>query len=201
MQLETVKANLERRGFTVSCFETKEDAAAYLDGRIDGKTVGFGGSITLKEMGLSARLASHNTVYWHWEIPEGRTAAEMRCEGARAEVYLSSVNGIAETGEIVNIDGTCNRVSAIFYGHETVYLVAGRNKLAKDYDAALHRARNVAAPKNAQRLGMKTPCAKDGDRCYDCTSPDRICRGLSVLWEKPLGGTFEVILINEDLGY
>ena len=201
MHFETVKANLEKRGFAVSCFETKEEAAAYLDGKIDGKTVGFGGSVTLREMGLSALLGSHNAVFWHWEIPEGKTAAEMRAEGARAAVYLSSVNGIAETGEIVNIDGTCNRVSAIFYGHEAVYLIAGKNKLEKDYEAALYRARNIAAPRNAQRLGVKTPCAVEGDRCYDCASPDRICRGLSVLWEKPMGGTFEVILINEDLGY
>ena len=201
MHFETVKANLEKRGFRVSCFETKEEAAAYLNAEIDGKTVGLGGSVTLREMELCALLGTHNEVFWHWAVPEGKSAAEMRDAGARAQVYLSSVNGLAETGEIVNIDGTCNRISAMVYGHERVYLIAGKNKLAKDYEAALWRARNIAAPKNAQRLSMRTPCAERADKCYDCSSPDRICRGLSVLWERPMSGAFEVILINEALGY
>lgn len=75
------------------------------------------------------------------------------------------------------------------------------NKLAPDYDSALYRARNIASPLNAKRLNKKTPCAVKGDRCYNCSSPERICRGLSVLWEKPVTGEFEVILINEELGY
>lgn len=82
-----------------------------------------------------------------------------------------------------------------------MYLVAGANKIAKDYESALWRARNIAAPLNAKRLGMKTPCAVKADRCYDCKCPDRICRGLSVLWSKPMTGEFEVVLINEKLGY
>jgi hypothetical protein len=77
----------------------------------------------------------------------------------------------------------------------------GKNKLAKDYDAALWRARNVASPKNAKRLGMKTPCAVNADKCYNCASPDRICRALSVLWEKPMRSDVEILLIGEDLGY
>lgn len=92
-------------------------------------------------------------------------------------------------------------MAAIFYGHEKVYLVAGENKIAKDYDSALYRARNIAAPLNAKRLGMNTPCAKMGDRCYNCKSPERICRGLSVLWEKPIAGEIEVVLIHEELGF
>lgn len=201
MEFNTVKAALEARGYRVSVFATKEEASAYLDAAIDGTTVGFGGSVTLREMGLYESLARHNEVFWHWAVPEGKTAVEMRDAGMRVRVYLSSVNGIAETGEIVNIDGTCNRIAGMVYGHERVYLVAGRNKLAPDFESALRRARNIAAPKNAQRLGMNTPCAKNADRCYDCNSPERICRGLSVLWEKPMSGAFEVLLIDEDLGY
>ena len=87
------------------------------------------------------------------------------------------------------------------YGHRKVYLVIGRNKLAEDYDSALWRARNVAAPKNAQRLNCKTPCAVKGDRCYDCKSPDRICCGLVVLWRPMMGQDIEIILVDEDLGY
>ena len=78
----------------------------------------------------------------------------------------------------------------------------GRNKLAPDYDGALWRARNIASPKNAQRLNKKTPCAARGDRCYDCRSPERICRALAVLWEKPTGiSRAEVVLIDQELGF
>jgi mRNA-degrading endonuclease HigB of HigAB toxin-antitoxin module len=140
-------------------------------------------------------------VYWHQHLSAEVSAAEIKEKAACADVYISSVNGIAESGEIINIDGNCNRVAAIFYGHKKVYLVAGSNKLAKDYESALYRARNVAAPKNAKRLGRKTPCAEKADRCYDCSSPERICRGLSVLWQAPSSGEYEVILIDENLGY
>ena len=92
------------------------------------------------------------------------------------------------------------RAPATLFGHEKVYFVIGRNKLAPTYDEALWRARNIAAPKNAQRLGKKTPCAVKGDRCYDCKSPDRICRGLVTLWGPMTGMEAEVLLVDEDLG-
>lgn len=187
--------NLEQRGFTPKVFATKEEAADYLDSQIDKTTVGFGGSVTVQEMGLYDRLAAHNEAMWHWD--QGTLD-----RAARAQVYISSVNGLAETGEIINIDGTGNRVASTLFGHERVYLVVGKNKVAPDYEKALWRARNIASPKNAQRLGKKTPCAIKGDRCYDCQSPERICRGLVVLWERPRGiAHMEVILIDEELGY
>lgn len=201
MNFSAVEKKLKERGFAVSCFPTAAEAAAYLNSQIDQTTVGIGGSITIDQLGVYEPLQSHNTVYWHQHLPEGMTAPEARAAANAASVYLSSVNGLAETGEIINIDGTCNRVSATLYGHEKVYLVAGRNKLAKDYDSALYRARNVAAPLNAKRLGVKTPCAAKGDKCYDCSSPDRICRALVVLWEAPKNGSYEVVLVDEDLGY
>lgn len=201
MNFRAVKTNLESKGYQVSCFETAKEAVDYLNSHIDNTTVGFGGSMTLEEIGLYDRLISHNKVSWHQRIPEGKKSSEVRIEANAARIYISSVNGLAETGEIINIDGNCNRVASIFYGHEKVYFVVGKNKLAKDYDSALWRARNIAAPLNARRLSMKTPCAVKADRCYDCKSPDRICRGLSVLWSKPMTGSFEVVLIKEDLGY
>ena len=201
MDLTVVKQNLEDRGYAVSCFETAAEASAYLDRAIDGKSVGFGGSATLNEMGLYEKLASHNLTYWHWRLEDGESADEMRKKAQDAQIYLSSVNGLAETGEIVNIDGSGNRISSIMFGHEKVYLIAGVNKLAENYDQALFRARNIAAPLNAKRLNRKTPCAALADRCYDCKSPERICRGLFVLWEKPSGMDMGIVLINEKLGY
>ena len=199
--LERLKRNLEGKGYQVSVFETKEEAAQYMNGQIDGKSVGFGGSVTLTQMKLFDLLASHNTVYWHDKKPEHMTVIETRTVAARADIYISSVNGISEQGEIVNIDNTGNRVAAISYGPEKVYLVVGTNKVAEDYEAALYRARNVAGPLNAKRLNRKTPCAVRADKCYDCKSPERICRNLSVLWEKPTGAEYEVVLIREHLGY
>lgn len=201
MDFTQITENLIRRGYKVACFPTVAEATAYLDAAIDGKTVGMGGSVTLDQMGIYEKLALHNSVFWHWRIPEGKTEWDQRVSANKAQVYLSSVNGIAETGEIVNIDATCNRVAAILYGHEKVYLVAGVNKIAPDYDGALYRARNIASPLNAKRLGVHTPCATKGDRCYDCSAPQRICRALSVLWEKPLGADIEVVLVGEELGY
>lgn len=196
-----LKQNLISLGYKVSCFETASEAAAYLDAQIDKQTVGFAGSMTLEEMGLYELLSSHNQVFWHHRIPEGKTSREVRMEANASTIYISSVNGIAESGEIINIDGNCNRVASIFYGHEKVYLVVGENKIAKDYDSALYRARNIAAPLNAKRLGVQTPCALRADKCYDCKSPARICRGLSVLWGPPMTGEFEVVLVREKLGY
>lgn len=192
--LAKLQKNLEERGFTVTRFDTAAQAADYLDAALDGKSVGIGGSVTIQEMGLAERLREHAQVLWHW-------AGSTTQDAAGAQVYLTSVNGAAETGELINIDGTGNRVASGLFGHEKVYFVVGRNKVAPDYDAALWRARNIAAPKNAQRLGRNTPCAAKGDRCYDCKSPERICRALVVYWEKPGSMDMEVVLVDEDLGY
>lgn len=192
-KFDTVRKNLETNGFIVTCFATKEEAADYLTEKLAGKTIGHGGSMTLVEMGLPERLAECATLYRHgFGIEEPLTS----------QAYLCSANALAETGEIINIDGAGNRVSSTMFGRDELYLIVGKNKLAPDYDSALWRARNIAAPLNAKRLNRKTPCAVKGDKCYNCNSPERICRALTVLWKKPYGlKSAEVILINENLGY
>lgn len=200
MDLTTLKKNLEARGFRVSSFETAAQAAEYLNTQIDGETVAFGGSMTLSQMKLHESLGAHNTVYSHWHVPEGMNAGEVQRLAQTSAHYLLSANGLAETGEVINIDGTGNRVSSMFFGHKKVWYVVGRNKIAPDLEGALFRARNVAAPKNAKRLGVKTPCTVDG-RCHDCKSPQRICRGLVVLWEAVKSCETEIVLIDEELGY
>ena len=197
MGFDAVKQNLESRGYTVRVFSTGKEAADYLDGAIDGKSVGFGGSVTLDALGLYERLGRHNQAVWHWKQEPGPA----RKTAMQTDIYLTSANALAETGEIVNIDGAGNRVAASLFGHEKVYFVIGRNKLAPTYDEALWRARNIAGPKNAQRLGAKTPCAAKGERCYDCKSPGRICRGLVVLWGPMIGMETEILLVDEDLGF
>ena len=191
-----VEQALKDRGYAGSTFFTAQEAATYLDRQIDGKTVGFGGSVTLQDMGLYELLSRHNTVIWHWKSKDPAA----RRDALMTQIYISSVNGLAQTGEMVNIDGSGNRVAATLFGHEKVYFVIGRNKLAPTYEEALWRARNIAGPKNARRLGLKTPCAIKADRCYDCKSPDRICRGLVTLWSPMLDMAAEVLLVDEDLG-
>ena len=195
-QFETVKKNLEERGYVVKVFAAGAEVTAYLQEAIQGVSVGIGGSVTVDELGLYDALAPRNEMHWHW-----RGGPEERTLGLTTDVYISSANGLAETGEIINIDGNGNRVAATLFGHKKVYFIIGKNKLAPTYEEALWRARNIAAPKNAQRLAKKTPCAVKADRCYDCKSPDRICRGLVVLWEAVSSMEMEVILVDEDLGY
>lgn len=193
MNLEKLVSNLERLGYGVKVFDDVNGANEYLCESIKDSTVGIGGSITIEEMGLSELLEKNNTVYWHWQKDELSKAIT-------TDVYLSSVNGISEDGEIINIDGTGNRVASTLYGHKKVYFILGTNKIAENYDKALDRARNIAAVNNAIRLKKNTPCVTT-HRCMNCNSPERICRALTVLWERPKGSEYEVIIINKELGY
>lgn len=199
MNVQRTMDSLNYKGFEVRYFETAQEAAEYLRGSIWGKTVGIGGSVTIQQMGLYEQLTEHNTVYWHWV----KNDMETRTAAAGAEVYLTSANAIAETGEIVNIDGSGNRVAATLYNHERVVYVVGVNKIAPDLESAVFRARNVAAPLNTRRLGLKTPCAVGKEiRCYNCSSRDRICCGVAtLLWPMRSIKVTEVVLVGEGLGY
>lgn len=194
--MQELKTNLEKKGYKVSCFETAKEAAEYLNTKIDGKSVAIGGCQTAKEMGLDECLKTHNRLLWHW-------LGDSREEAMATDVYIASANGIAKTGEIVNIDGNGNRLASTLFGHKELYLVVGKNKIAEDLHGAIERARNVAATKNALRFNAKTPCvASGGEKCFDCSAEGRICKALLVFWEKPNGIPYqEVVLVNENLGY
>lgn len=182
MPFTKVRQILEKNGFVVSCFNTKIEARDYLVKKLSGQNLGFGGSMSLRENGLRDVL-----------LPAA--------SGEKVETYLLSANALAETGEIVNIDGTGNRIAAAYYGPENLIYVIGRNKLAPDLTSAIDRARNVAGPLNAKRLNKDTPCVQDL-KCHDCDSHDRICRGLAITWW-PMKGfkSTEIVLVKEDLGY
>ena len=113
MDFAKIKSNLENRGFIVSCFETAKAASEYLDSQIDGKSVGFGGSVTLDQMGVLKMLETHNKVLYRFDDPDGKSPVDIMKEALTADVFLTSANGIAETGEIINIDGNCNRVAGV----------------------------------------------------------------------------------------
>ena len=202
MDFTKTKAALEALGYKVTVCPNKEEASDYLNAQLDGTSVGFGGSMTFKEMGLFESLSQHNVVLSHLDVQPGMTKDATRAAAANTEHYITSVNGLAETGEIINIDGYGNRVASTLYGHKKVWFVVGRNKLAPTYDEALWRARNIAGPKNAIRYQAKTPCvASGGEKCFDCKSPERICNALVVFWRKVTSCDMEVVLIDEDLGY
>ena len=203
-KLEKTAAALRRRGFDAAIFETAKEAADYLLSDMPaGETVGFGGCMTAKQMGLETLLrANGHKVLWHWETPKPERPALLR-EAMNAPLYVCSANAVTEDGLMVQIDGTGNRVASMLYGHEALYIVAGVNKLAPDLASAMDRARSIAAPLNARRLQRKTPCAlAEPMRCHDCNSPERICRGFVTL-ARPMGGIGQthVILVEESLGY
>ena len=194
--VKTAIETFKKHGFVVNYFEDKEKAAEYIASSVKNKTVGFGGSITCSELGLSERLSKDNIVISHWHVPS-KAARDMQ---QACEVYITSANAISETGEIVNIDGSCNRVAASIYGKEKVYFIVGTNKIEPTLERAMWRAKNIAAPKNAQRLHSKTPCAVTGV-CSDCESPGRICRVTVIIDRPPVGMEMELIIIDETLGY
>lgn len=198
MDIEKTLVNLKDRGFSARYFESSAQALDYLEDAIRDCSVSFGGSMTLDQMGVYERLSGGNRVFWHWKGDGGQ---DTRLQAMTADVFLTSANGLSETGEIVNIDGLGNRVASTLYGHRRVYFVCGVNKLAPDLDGAIHRARNIAAPKNARRLHKDTPCALKADKCYDCRSPQRICGSLVTLMKPMTDTETEVIIINEELGF
>lgn len=196
MDIEKTIRNLKLRGFSVQHFATGAEAAHYINEQVDGCSVGIGGCKTADQLGMFESLSEHNTVYWHWRVPGPETLDK----AWHAQVYLSSANAMTEDGQILNIDGTGNRLAALAYGKKRVYLLVSTNKICPDFDSALARARNVAAVQNCKRFpDKKTPCKID-DKCHDCRTPGRICNALLVLWGPMFGMETEVVLIDEALG-
>ena len=197
---EKVIEALERRGYTVRWFETGTEAADYLNSAIDGRTVGFGDSMTLESLKLFERLSAHNQVTDPQHRPAGLDFWQTARRTLLTDVFLTSVNAMAETGEMVNIDGTGNRVAGSLFGHEKVYFVVGINKIVPTLEEARFRARQIAAPANIRRHGYRTPCAAHPEKCWDCASPDRICCGEMIYHWKMRHIEMEVVLIHENLG-
>ena len=195
--MEKTIEKLRRNGFDVTCFATGEEAAVYIADSLHGKTVGIGGSMTVRALNIYDRIRDDNRVFWHMTEPGDETMVK----ASSAEVYITSANAISEEGFVINIDGRGNRVAGTLMKKDKVYLVVGRNKLCGPFGEALDRARHQAAPRNAKRLEKRTPCAIDG-KCHDCSAPDRICSALVVLWRKPYWcESMEIVLIDEELGF
>ena len=163
-----------------------------------GSSVTMGGAMSAHEIGLVDALKGPDYRFIDRDACADKRAAMLAAYDA--DVFLSSVNAMTEDGVLVNIDGNANRVSAIAQGPKKVLMIVGMNKVCKDADSALKRARNVAAPANAQRFGLSTPCAKLGT-CMDCKSPDTICCQFLITRYSRHTDRIHVILVNDNLGF
>ena len=194
-----VKA-LKGRRFLPEVFDTAAEAKAAALRIIGTRSVGIGGSATVRDMGLAEALqANGNEVYWHWlAAKEAKQAA--RDKALNADVYMCSANALTTDGRLVNIDGTGNRAAGLIYGPHEVVVIVGKNKIVNGLDEAIDRTKRDACPANARRLGLDTPCAKTG-QCYDCRTTARMCNVTFIL-EAPTRPVkaFHVLIVKEDLG-
>ena len=164
----------------------------------EGSSVTMGGSMSVHEIGLVEALKSKNYNFIDRDDYEDKRAAALLAYDA--DFFLASANAMTEDGVIVNIDGNSNRVSAIAHGPRKVLFIVGMNKIADDVDGAMKRARNMAAPMNAQRFPIKTPCKETGS-CANCKSPDTICCQFLITRYSRHDDRIHVILVNDDLGF
>ena len=192
---------MKKRGFDAYYVSTAEEARAKaLELIPENSTVSWGGSVTIDEIGLKKAVidGGYNVINRDEAgAPEERT--ELMRKALTCDVFLMSANAVSEDGQLVNIDGNGNRVAALCFGPKEVIVVAGMNKVAGNIEEAYARARKFAAPVNAQRFNLGTPCNRTG-MCSDCLSPDSICSQL-VVTRRTSGGRIKVILVGEDLGF
>ena len=199
---ERMIKNLKRRNMEAFyCKTSEETIQKVLELIPDGSSITWGGSMTIRDMGLPDALRKKG-IYevLDRDLVEGNEEkVQMYVRAFTTDVYLSSANAISEDGVIVNIDGNGNRVAAITWGPKKVIFIIGLNKVAQTAEAALARARSTASPINAARFDIKTPCQVDGV-CHNCNSPESICNYVHFLRNSP-HGKHTVILVGENLGY
>ena len=197
---ETVIKGLKSRNMTGWYASSREEALAKaLELIPEGSSVTMGGTMSPHEIGLVQALKDGNYRFIDRDAYEDKRAAMLAAYDA--DVFLSSVNAMTSDGILVNIDGNANRVSAIAQGPRKVIFIVGMNKVCgADLDSAMKRARNVAAPVNAQRFGLSTPCTKTGT-CMDCKSPDTICCQFLITRYSRHADRIHVILVNDSLGF
>ena len=196
---QKVIKGLESRNMSAEYARSREEALRKALEQIpEGSTIAMGGAMSAHEIGLVDELRNGPYHFIDRDAMTDKRAAMLAAYDA--DVFLSSANAITEDGILVNIDGNSNRVSAIAQGPRKVLFIIGMNKVCDDVDGAMKRARSVAAPTNAQRFGLSTPCAKTGS-CMDCKSPDTICCQFLITRFSRHPGRIHVILVNDFLGF
>ncbi len=193
---------LESRNMEAYYVETKEEAVKKaLELIPKGSTISMGGAASVKECGLYDAVSSGDYVFYDRDrVNTQEEKEEIALRAFSADWFLGSVNAMSENGVFINIDGYANRVAAYAYGPKNVLLIVGMNKIVKTEADAMSRARNEAAPFNAQRFGIDTPCSKNGT-CFDCKSPQCICCQILTTRFSRVKGRFKIILVDENLGF
>ncbi len=199
---QKVIKGLQSRNMEGFYAESKEEAFELAVGMIEkGSSVGWGGSASIEDIGLKKAVCEGDYVVYNRDVCKDATEKrETEIKILGSDYFLCSCNAITEDGVLLNIDGNSNRVAAIAYGPKHVIMVVGMNKVAKDEEAAMYRARNIAAPVNAQRFELNTPCKTTGS-CADCKSVDSICCQFLMTRFSRHQGRIKVILVNENMGY
>ena len=196
---QKVIKGLESRNMSGYFASNKEEALKKaLELIPEGSSISMGGAMSAHEIGLVEALKEGEYHFIDRDATTDKRAAMLAAYDA--DFFLSSANAITEDGVMINIDGNANRVSAIAQGPKHVIFIVGMNKVCPDVDSAMKRARNIAAPTNAQRFGLSTPCAKTGS-CMDCKSPDTICCQFLMTRYSRHEGRIHVILVNDNLGF
>lgn len=212
VSIEKTMENLKRNGMEPYFAETKEDVLDLVKTLVPtGCSVSHGGSVTLKETGVTEYLKHGDFNYIDRTGLEGEELRQCYLDAFGCDAYFTSSNAITENGELYNVDGNSNRVACIVFGPRNVIVIAGKNKLVKNIDEAVQRVKTIAAPRNTQRLNCKTPCAATGACislsgesamiCDGCKSDARICCNYVITAHERHTGRIKVILVNEDLGY
>ena len=200
---EKVCEALTKNGFDAVFAATKEEAADLVMKYVaPGKTIGFGGSMTVAGLGVRERAAAAGAVLLDHNAPGLAPEEKLRILRAQltCDLFISGANAITRDGFILNVDANGNRVGALSFGPSKVVVVAGANKIVADLDEAFARVEEIAAPMNNKRLSRPNPCVKAG-HCMDCEGATRICRIYQILMRKPALADFTVIIVGEPLGY
>jgi len=199
----TIISNMEKRQiegyYCATSQEAKEKALSFPG---ENSLVSFGGSMTLAETGTLDALRNMSGIRLldRATAKTREEAEEIYHQALLADTYFMGCNAITTQGELINIDGTGNRVAALIYGPKQVVLMAGMNKIVPSVEEAVNRVRNAATPPNCIRLNKKTPCASTGV-CHDCLSNDCICNQIVITRRNGCPGRIKVILVGETLGY
>lgn len=195
--------NLEKNNMEAYYVKNKKELLKKLEELLcEGEVVSCGGSMTLEETG-ALELLRNGKYQFLDRYKEGLTGEDIKNiyrKSFFADAYLVSTNALTEEGELYNVDGNGNRVAAMLYGPDKVIVIAGVNKIVKDFKEAVDRNREIAAPKNAKRLNRNTPCTKVG-HCMDCSSKDRICNEYVLIKRQREKGRIKIIIVEENLGY
>lgn len=208
--IEKTLKNLEKNNMAAYYTKTKQETVELVRSLLkEGETISCGGSVSLSESGVFALMQSGNYNF----LDRSRATSPEEIEEIYrrtfyADTFLGSVNALTEEGELINVDGRCNRIAAIAFGPKSVILVVGRNKIVPSLVDGYKRVKTVAAPLNAKRLGCNTPCAKtgvcitpDADITKGCMSEDRICAVCTVSSRQREKNRIKVIICEESLGY